>query len=299
MAMINNAHAGSQINLLCMIYRVIYRNNGKLSLEEITSMCRPDNLLNRKDHLKRFPENLRFWMKPEHQLWHENSESKLILSELTKSVDPLPSDIAVVTNKALFKDVVQNICNQESHDTESFFRHLVCIIASDRFVFPVDPRIENSILDNFFSEFFHKLPNNSEKLTFMEYGDFLGFFEKQGNGYLADPTRAIVGVLPDIFVKKDSLSINTFVRLLGEKIPVLDKGVYREEVEASMSENGWKKHSDKYLSKSLSHALFRLSRMKKIRFMTASDDIEALSLQLPENKTLVVSSIQYLNGDVQ
>lgn len=301
MAIINNASAGSQINLLCMIYRVIHRNNGKFTFDEITSLCRPDNLLNRKNHSKRFPENLRFWMKPEHQLWHENSESKLILSELSNCLDPLPSDISVITNKVLFKNISKSICDPGNNDTESFFRSLACIIASDRFVFTVDPKIQISSLDNFFSEFLpsHTLPNNSEKPTLMEYGMFLGFFEKQESGYLVDPTRAILGVLPDIFVKQDLLSVSGFIRLLGEKIPILDTGVYREEVEESMSVNGWKKHSDNYFSKSLSHALYRLSKMKKIRFITASDDTAALSLQLPENRKQVISSIQYLNGGVQ
>ena len=66
-----------------------------------------------------------------------------------------------------------------------------------------------------------------------------------------------------------------------------------------MSDNGWKKYTDNYVSKSLSHALFRLRRMKKIVFLTASDDTEALSLRLPDNKTQIVSSIQYLNGDIK
>lgn len=302
MAIINNANPGSQINLLCMIYRMIFRNNGKLSVEEITSICRPDNLLNKKDHLKRFPDNLKFWMKQEHQLWCENSESKLILSELTKSSDPLPSDIAIVTNQALFKRKIQTISDQDNTDTVSFFRSLACILASDRFVFPIDERIDTSSLDSFFSELLppsYDPPNNSEKTTFLQYCDFLGFFENQGSAYVVDSTRAILGILPEIFLTHNTLSIASFIRSLGDEISILDTGIFREEVEKSMIESGWKKHSENYVSKSLSHALFRLSRMRKIRFITTSDDIEALSLQLPDNKAQVVSSIHYLSGDGQ
>ena len=121
---INNAGPGSQINLLCMIYRIIFRNNGKFSIDEITDLCRPKNLLNRDGHERRFPENLSFWMKPEHQLWYESSDKKLTLSLLTQNSDALPSDIANVTNKALFTKIVDNIFDQETHDTKGFFLFL-------------------------------------------------------------------------------------------------------------------------------------------------------------------------------
>jgi len=298
MAIINNANPGSQINLLCLIYRVIYRNNAKFSVVDIASLCCPENLPNRTGHLSRFPENLKFWMNPDHQLWYENNESKLILAdELRRNDELLPIDIAVATNKALFKTVVQNICDQGSSDTKSFFWSLCCLIACDRFVFPNDSKIENANLDDLFSEFFpmHRPPNNSEKTTLLEYADFLGFFEKQGNTYMVDPTRSILGELSNIFYEKN-LQINDFIDLLSEKLPVLDDGVYRKEVEGIMLDNGLQKKPDNYLSKSLSHALFRLNRMKKIRFMTVSDDANALTLQLPEGKVQVVSYIEYLGG---
>lgn len=298
MAIINNANPGSQINLLCLIYRVIHRNNGKFSVDDITSLCRPKNLPNKEGHLKRFPENLTFWMKPEHQLWYEGADSKLILAEITDRDEPLPIDIAVATNKALFKTLVPNICDQGSHDTKIFFWSLSCIMACDRFVFPNDSKIEHAILDNLFAKFLpeHKAPNNSEKTTFLEYADFLGFFEKQGNSYLVDPTRAILGELSNIFYEK-SLPVDDFINLLCEKLPVLDKGIYRKEVEDIMLDNGLNKMPNNYLSKSLSHALFRLRRMKKIRFMTVSDDANAVTLQLPDNKIQLISSIEYLAGD--
>jgi len=77
----------------------------------------------------------------------------------------------------------------------------------------------------------------------------------------------------------------------------LDRGVYRQEVEEIMLDKGWEKNQDSYLSKSLSQALFRLSRMKKIKFKTTSDDTQAVNLVLPNNKTQLISSIQYINGE--
>lgn len=304
MAIINNAQAGSQINLLCMIYRILNRNNGKLSVDELLALCRPDNLSDTKEAEKRFPKNVEFWMQPEHQLWYENEESKLTLSTLTKNSSPLPKDIANVVNTTLFKSINKNICdedNDEGNDTKVFFRCLACILASERFVFSEHSRIDKTTLSNLFADYlpFNKPPNDSnEKLTLIEYGYFLGFLEKQGNGYLVDPTRAILGVLPEVF-PDDQLSICQFIEFLGEKLPVLDSGIYRKNVEKEMTKHSWKKHIDSHLSKSLSHALFRLSRLKKIRFLTASDDTEALSLILPNNKRHVVSSIQYINGDNQ
>ena len=81
MAIINNAHAGSEVGLLCLIYRVMFRNNQKLSVEDLGDLCRPDNLPINKNQKKKFPENLRFWMADEHRLWREDDNSKLVLKE--------------------------------------------------------------------------------------------------------------------------------------------------------------------------------------------------------------------------
>lgn len=60
MAIINNASPGSQLNLLCLIYRVLNRNPNKFSLEELYGLCRPEELLWKEDHKKRFRENFNF-----------------------------------------------------------------------------------------------------------------------------------------------------------------------------------------------------------------------------------------------
>lgn len=298
MAIINNAHAGSQINLLCMIYRVIHRNNGKLSIEDISTLCCPQNLVNRQDHIKRFPDNLKFWTKPEHQLWDIDSSSKLSLTIVSNKKELLPPDIAIATNKALFKVIVSDICNGENHDTKMLFCCLASILASDQFIFLGQSKIDKKALGSFFSQYFsNNLPNDSERPTLIEYGYFLGFFEQQNEAYIADPTRAILGVLVDIFQTQQILSINAFISRLSELLPVLDRGVYRQEVEEIMLDKGWEKNQDSYLSKSLSQALFRLSRMKKIKFKTTSDDTQAVNLVLPNNKTQLISSIQYINGE--
>ena len=49
MAIINNAHSGSDINLLCLLYRVIFRNDGKLTKDDIQGLCAPASLPTKAD----------------------------------------------------------------------------------------------------------------------------------------------------------------------------------------------------------------------------------------------------------
>ena len=144
MSMFNNAHAGSQINLLCMIYRTISANEGKYSIDQISKLCRPENMPTLPNQRKRFGENLRFWMEPSHQLWDENESSKLQITR--RSRDESPSAIAEVTNDALFAGEISSLLEKDICHTEGLLRSLCCILASDIFVINSPEIIEVAVL---------------------------------------------------------------------------------------------------------------------------------------------------------
>lgn len=299
MAIINNAAAGSQINLLCMIYRVVLRNNGKLSMEEISNLCRPENLPDTRTGGARFGNNLKFWMKESHQLWRENGELKLELSRISKSENP--EAIATVTNEALFAPKIDDIFGvDDKHDTEPLFRSLGCLLASGSFLFNSNQAINIPNLDKFFREALPNLkpPNDSEKGLISKYGHFLGFLTiTQGGDYSVDPTRVVKSVLEEIFGNVDTMDAERFFGKLAELIPLLDGGKYRQEVENRMPGGSKDDFANHRISKSLSLSIERLRLAGILDFSSKSDDVSSYTLQLP-NQEPRMSTVKYLRDEV-
>lgn len=87
---------------------------------------------------------------------------------------------------------------------------------------------------------------------------YLGFGTGHGSDFLFDPTEAVRGELADIFQDGESMSAEAFLDELSARLPVLDGGVYRKEVEANLRPDTWRKPEQGHLSMSLSMALRRL-----------------------------------------
>jgi hypothetical protein len=87
---------------------------------------------------------------------------------------------------------------------------------------------------------------------------YLGFGTGHGGDFLFDPTEAVRGELADIFQDGESMSAEAFLDELSARLPVLDGGVYRKEVEANLRPDTWRKPEQGHLSMSLSMALRRL-----------------------------------------
>jgi len=87
---------------------------------------------------------------------------------------------------------------------------------------------------------------------------YLGFGTGHGGDFLFDPTEAVRGELAEIFQHGEAMSAEAVLDELSARLPVLDGGVYRKEVEANLRPNTWRKPDQGHLSMSLSMALRRL-----------------------------------------
>jgi hypothetical protein len=280
MAIINNAHPGSEISLLCQIYRVLLRNDRKLTLTDIGDLCRPENLPINENQRGKFHENLRFWMGEAHQLWVEDDESRLTLTRVAESDQPRA--IAIVTNEALYESITDDIFAGENYQTEKLFKGLGCLLASDRFSLESGRRMSNTELDTFFAENLpESIPNNSEKPGLRSYGLFLGYLETDSKGEYVDPTRAIAGVLDKVFSSADELPIREFLERLAKLLPVLDGGAYREQVESRMVGPLSADPSSSKISRGLSLSIERLKFAHVLSYSGQSDDPNVSYLQTP------------------
>jgi len=235
MAIINNAHPGSDINLLCLLYRVIYRNSGKYTKEELKEICAPLTLHTRTDQQRRLPENLDFWMQEGHILWAPDAAGKISL--LQHSDSDSPQAIAAAATKAMFAAPLENIFEAtKKYQTEELFQSIGCLLASEWFL-PWNGRgITTASLDEFYRSYLpSNIPNNSEKPVIRDYGCFLGYLEIDANGHcVVDPTRVLRSVLPEIFEGTRDLTIEEFLRGAAQQVPLLDSGRYRQQIESKI-----------------------------------------------------------------
>ena len=299
MSIINNANPGSQIGVLCLIYRVLHRNRDKLDVESLERLCRPDNLYLNENQSKKLGETLNFWMSEDHQLWELNSEKKLkILDEYTLGVrrEPSPNEISNIVNKVINGTKILDVLEKESSDVAPLLSAISALLASDYFTFGSPHRITNQNLDVFFANYLPKVhPNNNEKSTLTEYGLFLGYFAvDEVGGVYVDPTKVVRNSLSGVFAEVSDLSASEFFYRLSESIPLLDGGSVRQMVEDEMPDDSVVRFDDKVISTSLSFAIQRLLRESALTRTSTSDDLGAFRLKgLQRDETVLVSSFQY------
>ncbi|MFK0093549.1 protein DpdG [Pseudomonas sp. NPDC090592] len=309
--MINNAHPGSSLVLLSLIDRVLLRKNKPVSRAELLGILRPEMLpklspKRKKDAddaddadgtaMRRFEWNLDFWIKE--GLWLKDDDTMIsVSSEATERNLPKRVLELLIANARSQTD--QAILDDKN--TEPFFRAMTCLLVQQGYTFMGGETVLPGKNGNAQKAVNRWLPGerglnlSNELPTFLQYGDFLGFLEPFGAGYIVDPTRAIEPHLQTVFGSDNKLSLRIFIERLAEQIPLLDGGRYRRLLEPLMQELGWHPREVHQVSPSLSHALVRLESAFRLRFDKASDDTSSMQLQLPEGKHRFVSEVVYLS----
>jgi hypothetical protein len=284
MSIINNANSGSQIALTCMIYRVIGRNPQKFSVDDITAICRPPQLGEVDNQRGKFSKELKFWLRPEHSLWQEDENKKLLLTSEDPSISltAISAAISRCLTELFFSSPSPDLFKKPSDAKKDFYQliiFLTCLLTEHRFL----PHSSRLLSNNDLRDVFHYLPhepNSNETGKVIEWGVFLGYLtQKSLREFVIDPTAAIRSVLPSVFLAEETLTAVDFVARLSRILPIVDRGVYWQQVESEMRRNGWTKETpDNLLSAPLSYALERLDVAKVIRLQEKADDEGALTL---------------------
>lgn len=84
-------------------------------------------------------------------------------------------------------------------------------------------------------------------------------FARGGAQLTPDPTAAVKDVLTDVFDGETTLTAIDFVKQVAIRLPVLDGGAYRVELEGVLDPAAWRRPAENRLSSSLSRALKRLA----------------------------------------
>jgi hypothetical protein len=107
---------------------------------------------------------------------------------------------------------------------------------------------------------------------------YLGFASGEGTGLFFDPTIIVRAHLKEVINVNESLPAEEFVARLAARIPVLDGGDYRLEVEQALKKQTWRPPATDHLSSSLSFALRRLQKQGAIALETMADAGSRLAL---------------------
>jgi hypothetical protein len=114
---------------------------------------------------------------------------------------------------------------------------------------------------------------------------YLGFATGEDSGLIFDPTIAVRMQLTEVIQVKESLPAAEFVARLAARLPILDKGIYRNEVEQALKSESWRPPASDHLSSSLSIALRRLQRQGTIALESKADAGSRLALTGQYGKT--------------
>ena len=113
---------------------------------------------------------------------------------------------------------------------------------------------------------------------------YLGF-ARSGTQVTIDPTEALRDMLPDIFQSAETLPAPNFIKLAAERLPVLDGGAYRVQLEAVLNRQSWVPPAAGHVSTSLSRAIQRLDREGMIAAEQRSDSESGITLVGAERRT--------------
>lgn len=113
--------------------------------------------------------------------------------------------------------------------------------------------------------------NDTRWSGFRSWARFLGFAVGDDASFFCDPTTALRSELKEIIQKNETVPAGEFVSRLAVRIPVLDSGIYSNEVEQELRNETWKSPSPGNLSTALSFALRRLQKQGVIGLVTLAD----------------------------
>lgn len=127
------------------------------------------------------------------------------------------------------------------------------------------------------------IQNDTRLADLKDFMSFLGFMWGYKNSLVIDPTNAIIQDIPYFMTAKKTLTIEDFLRILQNFIPVLDGGKYRTMLERELDQSKWKNKLDKSLSPSLERAILRLQLSETVE-LKKNDDTPSYTFQLDNKK---------------
>lgn len=251
MTILNTASDGF-FNVLIVLHRTLAQY-GAMDRNRLFELCAPGP----EGDVKRLRETLLRWTQL--GLFKESDDGKISLDKTDRDIKRLPS----ICRKLLFSDLNnQNFWNNEGTLAADFTRATAFVLAQDIYEneFNTAEQLETLEQRIMQDETRRILQNTVRGRGLGFWGEYLGFFWVDLRRW-PDPTAAIRDEVQGVFDTQTELTAADFIVRLGERLPVLDGGCYRLEVEAALDPAEWRPPArPDLLSTSLSRAIWRLSQ---------------------------------------
>jgi len=120
--------------------------------------------------------------------------------------------------------------------------------------------------------------NDTRWPGFRTWARFLGYATGDDSSFFCDATTAVRWAFSQIMRTEETLAASEVISRLAECLPVIDSGVYRQEVEQTLKPETWKKPAPGHVSTSLSFAMQCLHNQKTIQLTRMADASSQLTL---------------------
>jgi hypothetical protein len=162
--------------------------------------------------------------------------------------------------------------------TADLCRGLAWCLSQDIYTLPSSYReLENLIKEQVKPSRFIFL-NDTRWPGLREWARFLGFATGDDANFFCDPTVAVCSELAEVTKLGETIPATEFIARLSKRLPVLDTGSYRLEVEEALKPERWSAPPIGYLSTAMSFALRRLQKQGVIGLVTLADAGSRLTL---------------------
>lgn len=277
MTILNLASDGLPSILITLVRLVAHSKN--ISREDLIKISAPQSgPENQTDYRSRVQATLSRWTKL--GLFVEDGESARLSVEQARgeSVDQFADRLPTICRDIVLRrehcDPMWSADGTEKStgNTADFCRALAWWLAQDIYDLPTSPEDIESLSAGQTKPGYFIFMNKSNRLPgFRAWAKFLGFAVGDDSSSFCDITGALRYEVAKVVKVGDSISASEFISLLAARLPVLDSGSYRLEVEAALKPEVWSKPPVGYVSTSLSFALRRLQKEGVIGLATLSD----------------------------
>lgn len=288
MSLLNIENDGKR-SVLVVIYRLLFEQ-GPLQKDKLIKLCAPETLVKSTKHVT---GTLNTWV--DLGLFEEKEGKVSISSQISKkerSGEFLPGH---ARNRVLAPENNERFWEVEKSKAADFNRAISWLYAQD--VYQVELKSWDGgagaldlIKDQIIEDDALLGRNDTRWNGLKHWLAYLGFGWIHKGTVFVDPTVAIRETLASTFGGKKTLAVDSFMTALSERIPILDGGVYRKEVERRLLDGegakAWRTPPTGQLSTSLSRGLFGLSRSGVLSFETRSDADARVILTGREGKSI-------------
>ena len=283
MSLLNIENDGKR-SVLVVIYRLLLQQ-GPLNQDKLLKLCAPDSVVKSEKHVN---GTLNTWV---NLGLFEEKEGKISISSRIAKKERSEAFLSKHARSfVLATENNERFWEVEKSKSADFNRALSWLYAQD--IYKAEllgwdkgvAQAQELIKDQIVGDDALLGRNDTRWNGLKHWVPYLGFgWTNKGTIYI-DPTVAIRETLPSIFASKKTLDADSFMTALSERIPILDRGVYRKEVESRLLDGdgakAWKSQPRGQLSTSLSRGLLGLSERGSgvLNFQQLSDADSRITL---------------------